>query len=222
LILEHPAAGQPLARLECLHRLQQIRAEAGELSPPVFAPSPFRHACIPALLRYLSQQMDYFAWHGLNPASLAARSRAFEAALFALAGHLPQKKNGSGPASSLSLPQARALLRAGWARHFGLDAELQAITPGRLETALTQGLPVCVLGSDGLEIPGDTTLHASLLLPGQKEGPDPAYNAIPLRHFDPLLGRETLLGADELALSLTRLGAAALILMPRLPCPRCA
>jgi hypothetical protein len=211
LLLAPPPPTDPLGQLTHLHQLAQIRAEAPLQAPPAFAPSPFRHACIPALLRYLSQQMDYFAWHGLAPEALAARSQAFEAGLFALAGIPPHA------ASGIPLPRAQALLQAAWARYFHQKTQLQSLTPARLDAALAQGLPVCVLGSDGLEIPGDATLHATLLLPGAA-GPDGGS----LQHFDPLSGRTVPLDACARAHLPERLGPAALILMPQPPCPPCA
>jgi hypothetical protein len=233
LVLDHPAPEHALARLECLHRLHQIRASFGQLTAPVFAPSPFRHSCVPALLRYLAQQMDYLGWHGLSPDALAVRSRAFEAALFALAGRTPQDRHpdqpqdDTRPAAGLPLAQARALLRAGWTRHFGLDTELQPLSRPRLEAALAQGLPVCVLGHDGLDIPdAPPALHASLILPPTPDaahGPDGQQASKQasslLLHFDPLQAREISVSMDAL---LTHLGPQALILLPSLPCPPCA
>lgn len=207
LLLEPPLA-DPLGQLMGLHKLAQIRAEAGLLAPPVFAPSPFRHACIPALLRYVSQQMDYLAWHGLAPEALSARSQAFEAGLFALAGIQPQAPSG------MALPRAQALLKAAWARYFHQQTQLLPLTPARLDAALAQGLPVCVLGNDGLEIPGDATLHATLLLP-DGAGPDGGS----VQHFDPLSGRAIPLDACARAHLPARLGPAALILMTQPPCP---
>lgn len=210
LVLDHPTPESALARFESLQRLQLIRAEAGTLATPYFSSSPFRFTCIPALLRYISQQMDYFAWHGLPPNALEARSRAFEDSLFRLCGLAPQERIESNAIEAgFPLASSRALLRACWARHFGLSVELEQLTPEKLEAALTFQLPVCFLGNDGRDIPGDNTLHASLIL-GRA-----SFDAPLLRHFDPLSRGERLVSPAEI---IAELGPSAYILMPSQPC----